>query len=389
MKYHILLPLIALLALPVFAQESAKIDAAISGVFSGTGQPSNTDGGNNISTLARGIYGLNGVLALKTDTSQNIVIPSTTVGSAFTHKFVFSAPSENRTITFTNASGTVALNPLAGTLEFEGDTADAFELLVEAVDPTADGTIWAPDLGVGLADTNVSLVLSTIDSGLNAPGLATAVWTGVSSVVFEGATADAHEAVLDAADVTADVIYRLPDAAAATYGIVPSSLATNGVGAANSVTGTSNGFVAEGATADTSETTLSFADATADTTQTVPAAAASGTVCVISAAQVEAATDTLTAGQLYGGLITNAGAGGAAVYTLPAPVVGMQFTVVLTDAQDVDINPADGTQILTLTNATGDAISSAAAIGNFITLRAVSSTQWIATESSGTWSDAN
>lgn len=103
----------------------------------------------------------------------------------------------------------------------------------------------------------------------------------------------------------------------------------------------------------------------------------------------QAATATLTADQLYGSTIINTGASGAVVYTLPAPQVGMRFRVYLTAAQDVDINPADSTQILALTNATGDAISSAATIGNAIELVALSSTTWGAFAVSGTWSDVN
>jgi len=103
----------------------------------------------------------------------------------------------------------------------------------------------------------------------------------------------------------------------------------------------------------------------------------------------QAATATLTADQLYGSTITNTGAAGAVVYTLPAPALGMNFRVYLTVAQDVDINPADGTTILALTNAAGDAISSAATIGNCIELRALSATTWGAFTVSGTWTDAN
>lgn len=102
-----------------------------------------------------------------------------------------------------------------------------------------------------------------------------------------------------------------------------------------------------------------------------------------------AATATLTADQLYGGTINNTGASGAVVLTLPAPQLGMRFRVYLTAAQDVDINPADSTQILVLTNAAGDAISSAATIGNAIELVALSSTTWGAFFTSGTWTDVN
>ena len=126
----------------------------------------------------------------------------------------------------------------------------------------------------------------------------------------------------------------------------------------------------------------------ANVTITWPTTAVSSTVEVLSV-QAEAATDTITAGQLYGGTITNTGAVGAAVYSLPAPVVGMHFRVYLTVAQDVDVNPATGTQILALTDATGDAISSAATIGNCIELIALSATTWGAFAVSGTWTDVN
>ncbi len=101
------------------------------------------------------------------------------------------------------------------------------------------------------------------------------------------------------------------------------------------------------------------------------------------------ATGTLTADQLYGSTFNNTGASGATVQSLPAPKPGMRFRVYLTVAQDVDLNPADGTQILVLTNATGDAISSAATIGNAIELVALSSTTWGAFSASGTWTDVN
>lgn len=105
--------------------------------------------------------------------------------------------------------------------------------------------------------------------------------------------------------------------------------------------------------------------------------------------RVVTATATLTADQLYGTLFVNTGASGAIVLSLPAPVPGMRFRVFLTASQDVDLNPADGTQILVLTNATGDAISSAATAGNAIELVAASSTTWVAFSASGTWTDVN
>lgn len=142
----------------------------------------------------------------------------------------------------------------------------------------------------------------------------------------------------------------------------------------------------EGSTFDSYQTTLAFANPTAD--RTVTFADATGVVQVQSVV-AKAATATLTAAECHGSLITNTGATGAIVLTLPTPAVGMRFSVWLTVAQDVDLNPANGTQILALTNAAGDAISSAATIGNAIELVAISATQWVAFSASGTWSDAD
>jgi len=124
----------------------------------------------------------------------------------------------------------------------------------------------------------------------------------------------------------------------------------------------------------------------------------SGTIVTVNADQsgnligalvVKTATGAVTATELKQTTIVNTGAAGAIVLSLPAPELGMEARVFLTDAQDVDINPADGTQILVLTNATGDAISSAATAGNQITLIGISATQWITTAASGTWTDVN
>jgi hypothetical protein len=145
-------------------------------------------------------------------------------------------------------------------------------------------------------------------------------------------------------------------------------------------------LVFEASTANAHELTFAVADVTADRTVTFPDASGTVTLNSISA---QAATATLGVADLYGATVTNTGASGAVVLTLPAPAVGMEFTVWLTVAQDVDINPADGTTILALTNASGDAISSAATIGNMITLRALSTTTWGAVSVSGTWTDAN
>lgn len=83
------------------------------------------------------------------------------------------------------------------------------------------------------------------------------------SVVFEGATDNTYETRVGVVEPTADLIYLFPTGTAGTYYPLVTSLATNQVGIANSVTGASNSLIWEG-TADAYEITLDAADATAD-----------------------------------------------------------------------------------------------------------------------------
>lgn len=100
-------------------------------------------------------------------------------------------------------------------------------------------------------------------------------------------------------------------------------------------------------------------------------------------------TGNIAAQDCRGGIVTNTGAGGAVVLTLPDAVQGMSVMVILTAAQDVDINPQDGEKILILTDAAGDAVSSDATVGSSLTLIAVSATEWMPVGQNGTWTDAN
>lgn len=102
-----------------------------------------------------------------------------------------------------------------------------------------------------------------------------------------------------------------------------------------------------------------------------------------------ASTGNITATECKGGTATNTGAGGAVVLSLPAAVVGYSVVVFLTVAQDVDIDPDGTDQIMSLTNAAGDKISSDAAIGSYVVLVCLDSGKWYSFGYAGTWSDAN
>lgn len=134
---------------------------------------------------------------------------------------------------------------------------------------------YAQQVGVAISTTeyfvNCQNYLDT--SAITALG----VLAGASPIILEGATANDFETTIAVTDPTADRTVTLADG---TGTVMLSSLATNAVDAANAVTGASNGLVFEGATADAHETTLSPTDPTADRAITLPDA--SGMIAVQS-----------------------------------------------------------------------------------------------------------
>lgn len=179
----------------------------------------------------------------------------------------------------------------------EGATADGFETTVSPVDPTADQTISIPNFAVAYSLLGSTLTTNTIDA-------ANSVWAVSNGIVFEGATADGFELTVSPADVGADLTVTLPASSAAVAPMY-TSLTTNSVDAANAVTGTSNGFIAEGATADGFENTISVTDPTADRAVTFPNQ--SGVVML---------TDSTVTALTPGAAITLTVAPGNRVYTL-------------------------------------------------------------------------
>ena len=141
-------------------------------------------------------------------------------------------PTADRTITLPNVTGTVIttgnlsditdIGVFTSTIVMEGSTADAHELTLSAGDPTADRTITFPDATgtVALVENLVTALGSTylepgdigasegvvgLNSSLNAiiPG---------ASIIIEGATANDFETTLTVTDPTADRTITFPDA---------------------------------------------------------------------------------------------------------------------------------------------------------------------------------
>jgi hypothetical protein len=93
---------------------------------------------------------------------------------------------------------------ISNTIIFEGSTDDDFETILEVTDPTADRTITFQNASGTVA------FLSDVSGG-GQPGAFTTL-TIDNNIVFEGATADENELTLTVADPTADRTVTIPDA---------------------------------------------------------------------------------------------------------------------------------------------------------------------------------
>ena len=125
-------------------------------------------------------------------------------------------------------------------ITFEGATADAHETSLAVTDPTADRTITFPDASGTVVTTtatqtltNKTLTSPTINAGtfsgtftgtMDATSL---VLSGASPLVFEGASADAHETTLGIVDPTADRTVSLPNATDTLVGKATTDTFTN------------------------------------------------------------------------------------------------------------------------------------------------------------------
>jgi hypothetical protein len=87
-----------------------------------------------------------------------------------------------------------------------------------------------------------------------------------------------------------------------------------------------------------------------------------------------------------GTVLTNAGSGGAAAFTLPSAAIGLEYTFVVMAAQELRVTPAAGDSII-IAGVAGDSAEywTANAVGASVTLVAVDVNNWIAKSSLGTW----
>ena len=141
------------------------------------------------------------------------------------------------------------------TMVFEGATDDAFETTISFAEPTADRTHTLPDATgtIIFADSVATLTNKTISLGSNT--------ISGSLAEFNSALSGDDFATLTGTETLTNKTFTSPTISAHTFS---SGTTTSGM------TIGANGIVFEGATADAHETTLTAEDPTQDNTITIP-----------------------------------------------------------------------------------------------------------------------
>ena len=141
------------------------------------------------------------------------------------------------------------------TMVFEGATDDAFETTISFAEPTADRTHTLPDATgtIIFADSADTLTNKTISLGSNT--------ISGSLAEFNSALSGDDFATLTGTETLTNKTFTSPSLSALTFS---SGTTTSGM------TIGANGIVFEGATADAHETTLTVVDPTQDNTITIP-----------------------------------------------------------------------------------------------------------------------
>ena len=152
-------------------------------------------------------------LITATETLTNKTLTSPTINTPTIATPSISAPTLTGVVT---ATGAVFAG--ASPLVFEGATANAFETTFAITDPTADRTVT-------IQDASGTVAYLTDITGGGASEFSTV--TVNTSVIFEGATADAHETTLAAVDPTGDRTVSLPNATDTLVGKATTDTLTN------------------------------------------------------------------------------------------------------------------------------------------------------------------
>lgn len=309
---------------------------------------------------------------------------ATVTGTAF-----INATEDVKLTSSKNAGSAILLTEdggTSGTIKIHADTgsvATSIELLSDVGGITLNAASGSIDIvATGTNDGDLTLTAGDIMSlthvdVLRFEGAVTEIWE------IEG-TANGSETKISFTDPTADITWTFPDGGTDILAVMGSVHTTNYPEVASSVTGGINQLIFEG-TVDTYEAVISAVDVTGDTIATIPDGGEG--MLLIPTYLAYTATGNIDADECWGGVLTNTGTSCPISLNLPTAVAGMRVTVVLTVGTDIDLNAYAGDTILLLTDTAADAITSAGAIGNSITLHAVDGNSWLPIVVSGVWTD--
>jgi len=106
---------------------------------------------------------------------------------------------------------------------------------------------------------------------------------------------------------------------------------------------------------------------------------AGGTVTAYTASHTVTSAET-------GTTFTNSGAAGAITFTMPTPAAGLVYTFIVATAQTVTVD-VSGAVVIAIGEISGTAGGGASSNSPYssVTLKAISTTLWIATSSTGSW----
>jgi hypothetical protein len=195
-------------------------------------------------------------------------------------------PTDDRTITLPNVSGTVIttgnlsditnIGVFTSTITMEGSTANDFELTLSAGDPTADRTITFPDSTGTVALTSDITVTASSTNTFSNKSISLGSNTVTSTLAeLNTAISDADVATLAGTETLTNKTLTTPTINGPTITATGQTPTIHGI-----YLPAPHNIIFEGATADDFETTLEAGEPTGDRTITLPDA--SGTVALVA-----------------------------------------------------------------------------------------------------------